>query len=164
MKTWFKTKVFCLSVLALVVSFFITESTIGTYTVFSTYLFANFDSRTKGDVVEAKMWHSSTYRSGGRYDYKIEYHYTVEDKKYIGSLVRLERQSWPSGDRQIVEELLEKYPLGDEITVYYDSAKPEFSILEPVGLSRNFVLQHIFFLVAVPSMVWFCSWAYRDAF
>ena len=163
MKTWFKTKVIFLSVLALVLVFSITEFTLGTYTVFSTYLNANFDSSTKGNIVESKMWYERAHY-GGKYKYRIEYNYIVEDIDYVGGLVSLERQSWPAGDRDIVQDLLVKYSLGKEVTVYYDSAIPEYSVLHPIGSSRNFILQHIFFLLTIPLIVWFCASVYANYF
>ena len=149
--------------LALVIVFSITEFTLGTYTIFSTYLIANFDSNTNGTVVESRMWHSHA-RGGGKYRYNVEYNYSVENITYYGSLVSLERQSWPAGDRDIVEGIVDKYSTGKEVTVYYDSSKPEYSVLQPTGLSRNFVLQHLFFLFTIPVIVWFCSSIYANFF
>ena len=159
MRTWFKTKVTCLSVLALALTFTITEFTLGTYTVFSTYLIANFDSSTKGKIVESEMWYEGA-RWGVRYHYKVEYDYSVGGIDYVGNLVNLERQSWPAGDREIVEAILTKFAVGKEVTVYFDSTNPEYSVLQPTGVSRNFVLQHLFFMLTIPCFVWFASSVY----
>jgi hypothetical protein len=55
-------------------------------------------------------------------------------------------------NRSVVEEVLNKYPLGSEIKVYYNSADPSKALLEPGIITGNILLLAFGILVlAVPT-------------
>jgi cytochrome bd-type quinol oxidase subunit 1 len=90
---------------------------------------------TSGRIIESAL---NVYRSGGRHggsihEIKVEYEYTVNGQLYKNNLVK-------AGDQFIVvysvfvnnsmEERIKRYPVGAQVTVYYNPANPGESALE----------------------------------
>jgi hypothetical protein len=74
---------------------------------------------------------------------RVKYDYTVNGRRYVGHQV-----SWgPRGGTMepTYQELAEKYPPGQVVTVYYDPRHPATAVLEPRNL-RNVVASAVFTL------------------
>lgn len=66
-------------------------------------------------------------------DPKITYEYVVDQKTYRSSVVKASGQiSTPANKKgpSEVDKLLEKYPEGSEVTVYYNPSMPRMACLE----------------------------------
>ena len=140
------------------------EVTLGTLTVLSTYIRADYDSVTIGKIVKSDIWLVPGGRYGsGRYAYDIRYRYDVNGVPFEGKFVRLDNHSEP--ERQDAEQTVSKYPLGKVVAVHYDSRSPNYSVLENTGLSLEIPARlGLIFLVA-PFIGWFlCKWFSKSQF
>ncbi|NOX91972.1 MAG: DUF3592 domain-containing protein [Gammaproteobacteria bacterium] len=122
----------------------ISEGTTGTFSTIWDYTYSNLDSETVGEIVKSEV--DLVGRFGG-VTYDIRYSYTVNDKEYVGSQV-----SYGSDTNAV--ETQKKYPLGLQVTVYYDSLKPQYSTLVKTTLGLDVYGQIIilgvgFFLMAM---------------
>lgn len=85
--------------------------------------------RTKGVVVVSDLQRSKD-SEGVTYRAEIAYRYTVKGEEHVASRARF-------GDRislgwaRPALRLLQKYPVGREVTVHYDPEKPGAAVLEP---------------------------------
>lgn len=85
-----------------------------------------------------------TRRNDGRetkYTATVIYDYEVDGKTYQGDRVFLGK--WTSTSRSEPREIVQRYPVGDEVTVYYLAEDANNSILEP-GVTRG---AEIYFLI-----------------
>ena len=63
------------------------------------------------------------------YSAKIRYEYLVHRRLHIGTQIRALNWSRPYAEQ--VQELLQKYPVGAVVTIWYDPKRSEISVLEP---------------------------------
>jgi hypothetical protein len=94
------------------------------------------DSQTSGIITKSETeiigrWGSAVY--------DIRYEYVVDNKTYISSQV-----DYSTKNTDYTEQL-KKYPLGKQVSVYYDSMKPHYSTLEKRGLGFH-IYGHLFAL------------------
>jgi hypothetical protein len=97
---------------------------------------------TQGEVVYSSMeQHMSTDSDGDRsvtYGAKIVYNYQVGGQQLTGDR-RAFSESRTSSARR-AQEIANRYQVGAQVTVYYDSNNPQVSVLEPgVGLGGMIV-------------------------
>jgi hypothetical protein len=99
---------------------------------------------------------SAIFSSEGSHNVTIEFRYSVGGREYRSQQIRY--FGLPRTHRGLVE-LVERYPAGNEVVVYYDPEKPSRAVLE-----RGFVTWHgvalfgvaVFWLVvAVFAIQWF---------
>ncbi len=111
---------------------------VGPIRILWTYLSTNYDSKTTGNIVLS----TSRLKSGGKYSgircrYDIRYTYEVNEVLYLGDKVKLRSHKESGHCGEGAKKVLEKYPAGKEITVYYDSTSPEKSLLENIGIDTE---------------------------
>lgn len=72
-----------------------------------------------------------TQRTGNTSSHEplVIYQYQVEGKSYRRDRPTISRQ--PSKTTAPAEEVVARYPVGTQVTVYYDAADPATSVLEP---------------------------------
>ena len=59
-----------------------------------------------------------------------------------------------SGKKETVDAIIERYPVGKEVVVYFDKNNPSFSVLEPDRNSRfDFILVLFIYLTCVVIVV-----------
>ena len=167
-KRWSWFRIVWASVIAIMLVLAVGERTLGSFTIFNTYLRADFDASTEGTIVESRRWHKrgwSSGVSGGSYHFHVGYFYSVGDTDYIGKLVDLNKHSRPATSRQEVADTVNQYPVGKDVTVYYDSSKPEFSVLENTGISISFLIMHVVIVCMIPFFIWlhFRVWRLKSA-
>lgn len=75
---------------------------------------------------------STTYRAD------ISYDYLVEDVAYVNGDVHFGAMS--SSDPSVARRLLQRYPVGKQVTVYYNPARPQQAVLEPGIQGSTWVL------------------------
>jgi len=135
------------------------ELTLGTLTVLKTYLSADYNSSTTGEIIKSDMWYISggRYGWGGRYAYNIRYLYEVKNITYEGKFIRLDNHSEP--DKADAQRTISRYPLGKTVTVYYDIRSPKYSVLENKGLSFEILARLLFIIIVSPIVGWLlCKW------
>ncbi|MEZ6047919.1 MAG: DUF3592 domain-containing protein [Planctomycetaceae bacterium] len=59
----------------------------------------------------------------------ISYEYEINEKKYVGNRLRIIPLDVLDEDE--IQEEIERFPLGKEVSVYYDPELPERSVLTP---------------------------------
>lgn len=83
---------------------------------------------TTGEVVEAYV-RDSTDEDGTTYHAEVTYRYTVNDQWYAGDTVNFGQ--YGSGNRSHAQGIVDRYPSGQRITVYYNPDSPGTAVLEP---------------------------------
>jgi len=121
----------------------IAEGTTGTFSTIWDYIYSNPDSETVGEIVKSEV--DLTGRFGG-VTYDIRYSYAVNNSIYTGSQV-----SYGSDTNAV--ETQKKYPLGLQVTVYYDSSKPQYSTLVKTTLGLDIYGQIIMISIGFFIMV-----------
>ncbi len=102
-----------------------TESFTGAYTLAAQYYFSNLNSETTGEIVVSGDRYQDT-RGGVKRVYEVEYLYYVKNKS---KMYRNDTVKYDTRDKDI-NRVLTDYPVGKEVTVYYDSGSPGWAILE----------------------------------
>lgn len=69
------------------------------------------------------------FDSGAGYEPKISYKYTVGVKEYISERVH-PTEGWMSSVSFFAERMVNKYPEGKAVRIFYDPARPDQSFLE----------------------------------
>ena len=85
-------------------------------------------STTEGIVEKSDMGYSSTGRGPQSRSVKISYRYSVGEKTYTSSLIS---HADPRGQlNESVDVILNRYPVGKNVEVFYDSTDPTIAVLE----------------------------------
>lgn len=77
------------------------------------------------------------------YSAKINYHFNVDNKTYLGDKITLTSGGTKTSSLREVKKQLQKYPLGTEVTVYYDPELPNNAVLLPGASTFIKVLKYI---------------------
>jgi Protein of unknown function (DUF3592) len=93
-----------------------------------------FSDPASFSVIEGKIVSSSTYKSnprrgGPNYYYEIEYEFIVNEKRYHSNRITFYENG--STNPGFAQSYVNKYPVGKQVNVYYDTNDPSFSVLEP---------------------------------
>jgi uncharacterized protein DUF3592 len=90
-------------------------------------------SSVTGQVVESDVSHRTTTDADGAmndsYAPRVRYTYRVNDADYAGDKIVFGFMTSYNVDAK-AREVLTKYPVGQQVTVYYDPANPENAVLE----------------------------------
>jgi hypothetical protein len=93
---------------------------------------------TSGEIIASRIETTSVKRGSRHSHYYhsplIVYSYKVEGVHYSGNRIEPGRQV--SGHRQYVENIVEAYPIGTAVNVYYNPDAPTLSFLKP-GISTS---------------------------
>jgi hypothetical protein len=103
------------------------EYATGTFSTIRDYVVSNPTSETKGLITKSETrlvgrWCSAVY--------EIRYDYSVGQEKFAGSRVDYDT-------RTDYARMLARYPLGKEVTVYYDPSRPQYATLEESALGAG---------------------------
>jgi hypothetical protein len=110
-------------------------------------------------AAEAKRWPatkgiitSSEVSGAIKYYPTVGYTYTIDNVVYTSD--RISNINFNSKNRSVVEEFLKKYPLGSEVTIYYNDSDPSDAFLEP-GINKGNILLLAFGIVilAIPVLL-----------
>jgi len=101
----------------------------------------------EGEIIES---HES-YNARGKGLADIDYYFLAEGDVYRSNKINF------AGDMRESEHYLQKYPVGQRVTVYYEKGNPDFSVLEPenkaiwalkgVLLTGFFILIYIYYFI-----------------
>jgi len=124
-----------------------------TFSVLIDYVASNPDS-----VVEGRILNSRTVRVG-RWSvlaHEIEFAYKIGDREYRNDQVNHDLRT------SNASELVKKYPAGKIVAVYYDSSKPQHSVLERGKPGSGVFLQLIVVLCVFPFSYAVSLWLERN--
>ena len=89
---------------------------------------------TKGSITQSRPQPVTTENNRKEFRLSVSYSYKVDGKPYTGQRVTSSDQYEKT--RGAAESALKKYPVGGEVTVYYDPDNPASAVLE-TGIQRN---------------------------
>jgi len=107
-----------------------------------------------GKVVKSEVTHSIDSDGGDSYSPEITYVYIVNNEQLANKTIKFGENSYSS--RKKAEGIAASYPVGKNVTVYYDPQQPDKSVLEPgvsggsyivLGIGVLFIL---ITLIAIP--------------
>ena len=88
----------------------------------------------EGVVTRSEVTRSTDSDGGDSYSPEITYTYTVNNEQLANKTIKFGENSYSS--RKKAEGIANSYPVGKNVTVYYDPQQPEKSVLEP-GVSAG---------------------------
>ena len=98
------------------------------------YVWQAFASRTwpsvKGIIKMSEMSTSSDHDGGRRYQFVVEYDYSVSGMAYTNNFYSY-KPTYNAAQSRGARELVEKYPLESEVDVFYNPGNPKKSVLLP---------------------------------
>lgn len=89
------------------------------------------------DVELARSHASGRRRSRRTYRAEVMFEYNVDGKTYTSNRVVME--GFSSSKRSYAEKVVERYPEGEAVTVYYDPTDPTMAVLEPGKVGGAFI-------------------------
>ncbi len=101
-----------------------------------------FYKKTTGKIIKSQVKKVENQISYEAYYPDIEYEYIVNGKRYKSSKIFLTNIE---SDYKTIKKLVEKYPEGKEIDIYYNPFKPEESILKRNYHTGMFIQTLVFF-------------------
>lgn len=108
-----------------------------------------------GRIISSRVVESRSRDKDGNTDYRyhtsVKYEYTVGDRALTGDRIDLGWAGFESSRRGAHQKLADRYPAGQEVSVYYDPSQPEQCALErhASGSVSMFVLGGIFLIFGV---------------
>lgn len=114
---------------------------------------------TDGRVTRSEVSHSTDADSGDSYSPEVTYQYQVAGVAHQNNVIKFGENAYSS--RRKAEGIASGYPVNARVTVYYDPAQPERSVLEPgvtagsyivLGIGAFFIL--ITLIIAVMMFFW----------
>ncbi len=119
---------------------------LGTFTILNQYIFSNIDSETTGKIIRSEQRVLGLGTKAPQREYLIRYEYLVGEKKFNGELINYKTAI------EDTAEILARYPVNKEVTVYFDSEMPKYSILEHGYLGFEVWFQILVIFVGLPIM------------
>ena len=126
--------------------------TIFSFIVFSYFSYTNYmycgvnpkkNPTVEGIIIKSSIEQSRFERRG--YSIDVTYEYNVDGHKYLSN-----RVCCGSTANDFSKEIIEKYPAGSKVTVYYRADKPYLSVIEPrIGRSGVAMISAFGFLFLV---------------
>ncbi len=90
--------------------------------------------------VKGKVLTSRVSRREGSYSVRLEYEYAVDGVQYTSDRIKFGATVTVGSGKEEANAITERYPVGSEVTVYYDPHKPSRSVLErEVEARANFI-------------------------
>lgn len=72
---------------------------------------------------------TDTDEDGTTYSADVSYEYFINDQRYQDDTVSF--GEYGSGNPKHAQEIVDRYPVGQAVTVYYDPEQPKTAVLEP---------------------------------
>tara|TARA_B110000238_G_C16064060_1_gene411894 strand:- start:731 stop:1240 length:510 start_codon:yes stop_codon:yes gene_type:complete len=111
----------------------------------------NFET-TQGKIITSNVNYHIGVNSAPGYRFRVEYEFEAEREKYTSDSVSFGSKILK--DKHRAEEIIKKYPVGKEVTVYYEKNNPDFSTLEPTKNSNDdLILTFAIFVFLIFSVI-----------
>ena len=82
-----------------------------------------------GQITSSLVEHSTDADGADSYSPKVTYSYFLDNQPYEGHSIKFGENSY--SNQRKAREILNRYPVGRAVIVFYDPANPENSVLEP---------------------------------
>jgi hypothetical protein len=105
----------------------------------------------QGQIVNSYVSHSTDSEGGDSYSPEVTFEYTVNDQRYQDTRIKFGENSYSSNNR--AQEVVNRYPIGQTVAVYYDPAEPETAVLEPGVTSGSYIVIGIGAIFVLVSLV-----------
>ena len=118
-------------------------ATSGSVSSVISYHLYDYEATTKGMIIRSELW----YGIKGGAHYNISYSYAVDEYDYyVGKRVNFYKNV-----DDTAEAAVDNYPVGKEVTVYYEKTNPKYAVLEKTSLGGGiwFDLLGILFLTSM---------------
>lgn len=79
----------------------------------------------------------------------IKYEFTVDSISYLGNRISLSSENSKTSSAREVKKVLQKYPLGERVKVFYDPELPENSVLETGADTLTYIIKYVPFVLAL---------------
>ncbi|MEM7332070.1 MAG: DUF3592 domain-containing protein [Chloroflexota bacterium] len=114
----------------------------------------------KGEITNSSIRTEST-DDGLTYHADVEYRFVANDRWYEANIVKFGESGHAS--RTDAAEILARYPVGDEVNVFYDPEMPETAVLEPGVTFDSYLflligLSILLLVVLVNGFPWLKPW------
>jgi len=119
-----KPRKWILAILVMVGASVITEVSNNTYTILYRAAAFDYSGITTGTIVSSDEYEKNTYKALTRPALSIKYVYEVGGKTYYSTYVGHHFETYQVQKRSVM------YQPGNEIEVYYDKSRPEYSVLD----------------------------------
>jgi hypothetical protein len=106
---------------------------------------------TQGNVTSSDVSYSSNAEGGESYSPEVIYRYTANNQQYENHTIKFGENSYSSSRK--AENIASGYPVGKEVTVYYDPEDPARSVLEPGVSGGSYILLGIGVLFALIGLI-----------
>lgn len=93
---------------------------------------------TEGVVTASKVAEMPRIRYVPPYQARVSYRYSVGKRRYISTALNFDGGGYFS--RSEAQRVVDRYPVGKQITVYYNPGDPTVAVLEPGGGGDSFTL------------------------
>jgi len=103
-----------------------------------------------GIVSSSDVSHTTDSDGGDTYSPEVDYQYSVDGQNYSNNTIKFGENSYSS--RNKAEGIAATYPVGRQVTVYYDPNQPVKAVLEPGVSGGSYIVLGIgvlFFLIGV---------------
>ncbi len=118
-------------------------ATSGSVRSFLNYHLNEYEATAKGVIIRSELW----YGMRGGSHYNISYSYAVDEYDYyVGKRVNFYKNV-----DETAEAAVDNYPVGKEVTVYYEKTNPKYAVLEKTSLGGGiwFDLLGILFITSM---------------
>ncbi|MBA6256017.1 MULTISPECIES: DUF3592 domain-containing protein [unclassified Colwellia] len=104
---------------------------------------------TDGQINKSDISHGSK----PRFKFDIIYQYKVNGKSYESNRIGFGFKG--SDKKQNVDLIINRYPIGKRVAVYFDKSNPSFSVLEPERNSKfGFIFLSVLYLMGVGLVIY----------
>jgi hypothetical protein len=113
----------------------------------------------EGTITSSEVTRSTDAEGADSYSPEVTYTYSVNNAGYSNDTIKFGENSYSS--RRKAQEIVDNYPAGKNVTVYYDPERPDRSVLEPGVSAGSYIVLGIgvFFilitLVTIPISFFF---------
>jgi len=91
-----------------------------------------------GVVTNSGVSRSTDADGGDSYSPEITYSYNVNNTNFVNSTIKFGENAY--SNRRKAEGIAAGYPIGKNVTVYYDPEKPDRSVLEPGVTAGSYIV------------------------
>ena len=115
----------------------------------------NINYKKAGGLIIKSKYH---YHPGKKsYEYFIEYSYEVNGKVFSNSNLNFDNQNYDS--KEEAEKIINDYPVGKELVIFYEDGDPSISVIDPYTTSKVDIV-YIIFTLFLLSIICFLVWLF----
>jgi hypothetical protein len=104
-----------------------------------------------GVVTSSEVDRSTDAEGGDSYSPEVDYQYQVDGQTITNNQIKFGENSYSS--RRKAEEIAANYPLGQQVTVYYEPERPTNAVLEPGVSAGSYIVISIGALFLLISLI-----------